>query len=114
MKKGRPGIVLSVQSRPVDAENLERILFVETPTLGVRRSAVTRTVLGRETCEVSTPWGLVAGKVAYLPREATRFTPEYEACHEIAASNHVALADVIAAARTAWLATQTGPDGRAI
>ena len=37
MKKGRPGVLLSVQARPADADTLEAILFAETPTLGVRR-----------------------------------------------------------------------------
>jgi uncharacterized protein (TIGR00299 family) protein len=108
MKKGRPGHVLCVQSRPSDVDKLEQILLTDTPTLGVRRSAVMRTVLARESCDVITPWGNVAGKIAYLPGGGGRFTPEYEACHEIAMANHVALSDVIAAARAAWLSSQSG------
>src|SRR4051812_4109365 len=74
MKKGRPGVVLCVQSWPSDAEKLEQILLTDTPTLGVRRSAVTRTVLARESCEVVTSWGTVGGKIAYLPGGGERFT----------------------------------------
>jgi uncharacterized protein (TIGR00299 family) protein len=110
MKKGRPGVVLSVQARPADADKLEQVLFAETPTLGVRRSTITRTVLARETREVSTHWGKVAGKVAYLPDGSVRFMPEYEACHKIATTNRVALAAVIAAARSAWQGSQVGAD----
>ena len=67
MKKGRPGVLISVQAAPVDADRLEAILFAETQTLGVRRTTVQRTVLARRSHEVTTAWGVVAGKVAYLP-----------------------------------------------
>lgn len=99
MKKGRPGILVSVQARPTDADTLESILFTETPTLGVRRSVVMRTVLAREPHEVRTPWGPVAGKIAHLPDGRTRFSPEYDACRVLAKAHHVRLADVIQAAQ---------------
>ena len=40
MKKGRPGVLVSVQAQPADADALEAILFQETTTLGVRRHQV--------------------------------------------------------------------------
>lgn len=67
MKKNRPGVLLSVQAHPADADQLEVILFQETTTLGVRRQQVARTVLAREAAEVPTPWGSIAGKIVYLP-----------------------------------------------
>jgi pyridinium-3,5-bisthiocarboxylic acid mononucleotide nickel chelatase len=102
MKKGRPGVVLSVQTQPSDADQLEAILFSETPTLGVRRSTVTRKVLARYTHEVQTPWGTIAGKVAYLPDGSRRFTPEYEACRELADRSAQPLSVVLAAAQEAY------------
>lgn len=102
MKKGRPGVLLNVQARPADVERLEAILFAETPTLGVRRAMVERTVLVREPHEVTTPWGRVAGKIAYLPTGGRRFAPEYEACHRVAVAAGVPLAEVLAAAQTAF------------
>jgi pyridinium-3,5-bisthiocarboxylic acid mononucleotide nickel chelatase len=98
MKKGRPGVLISVQAAPVDADRLEAILFAETQTLGVRRTTVQRTVLARRSHEVTTAWGVVAGKVAYLPDGSPRFTPEYEACRLIATDYGVRLADVMSAA----------------
>jgi uncharacterized protein (TIGR00299 family) protein len=112
MKKGRPGTHISVQVRPADAENVEAIIFRETPTLGVRRTTVLRTVLAREPHTVQTPWGLVTGKIAYLPNGSQRFTPEYESCRSLADRAGIPVADVIAAARVAW--TSSGRDGRAI
>ena len=104
MKKGRPGVLVSVQARPDIADQLESVLLRETPTLGVRRATVSRTVLPREERTVETAWGAVVGKQAFLPDGSRRFTPEYEACHRIAEANGVPLADVMAAAQTAWQA----------
>jgi uncharacterized protein (TIGR00299 family) protein len=104
MKKGRPGVLISVQARPADADKLEGILFAETPTLGVRRTTVLRTVLARQQKEVQTQWGLIAGKISYLPDGSQRFTPEYEACRQIADRSGVPLAEVIAAAHDAYVA----------
>ena len=102
MKKGRPGVMLSVQSRPEDADRLETILFSHTTTLGVRRTVVVRRVLFRQPHEVTTPWGLVAGKLAHLPDGSGRFAPEYEACREIASKHNVSLAEVFSAAQQAF------------
>jgi uncharacterized protein (TIGR00299 family) protein len=98
MKKGRPGIALSVQSRPTDADKLEAILFQSTPTLGVRRSTVMRTVLPREPHSVKTTWGPVSGKIVRLPNGQSRFAPEYEACRQLADTHQISVADVIRAA----------------
>jgi uncharacterized protein (TIGR00299 family) protein len=105
MKKGRPGVAVSVQARPSDADRLEAILLVETPTLGVRRMAVMRTVLTREPHQVQTKWGTIAGKIAHLPDGTQRFAPEYDACRQIALNARIPLADVIAAAQSAFSAT---------
>jgi uncharacterized protein (TIGR00299 family) protein len=113
MKKGRPGVLVSVQARPGDAGKIEAILFRETPTLGVRRTTVLRTVLARESVAVQTDYGSIAGKVASLPDGSRRFTPEYEACQRIAADSGVPLADVVAEAQAGWKRTP-GRDGRAI
>jgi uncharacterized protein (TIGR00299 family) protein len=102
MKKGRPGILLSAQSLADNADKLEAIMFAETPTLGVRRSTVVRRVLARESTNVQTKWGDVAGKVAYLPNGSQRFMPEYEAAHIIADKYDVPISKVIAAAQAAF------------
>jgi uncharacterized protein (TIGR00299 family) protein len=102
MKKGRPGILVSVQCRPADAEHLENILFAELPTLGVRRLCLMRTALARRPHEVATRWGIVTGKISYLPDGTERFAPEYESCRRIAKANGVALAEVLREAMNSY------------
>ncbi|HEX5471933.1 MAG TPA: nickel pincer cofactor biosynthesis protein LarC [Lacipirellulaceae bacterium] len=101
MKKSRPGVIVSVQTRPADVDRLEAVLFAETPTLGVRRSTVIRSVLAREQATVQTPWGPASGKVAFLPDGTRRFTPEYDAAHRLAEEGGTSLAEVIAASQEA-------------
>ena len=102
MKKGRPGITLSALAAAGDVEKLETILFQETTTLGIRRISVTRRSLPRETANVETPWGRVAGKVATLPAGSRRFSPEYEACRELATTHNKPLSAVYTAAQQAF------------
>jgi uncharacterized protein (TIGR00299 family) protein len=104
MKKGRPGIQLSVQAVPGDADKLEAVLFAETPTLGIRRTNVMRTVLARRPHEVATAFGPVAGKISFLPDGSRRFTPEYEVCRRIAIDAASSLSDVMSAAEAAFQA----------
>jgi pyridinium-3,5-bisthiocarboxylic acid mononucleotide nickel chelatase len=104
MKKGRPGVLLTVQAQPANADSLEAILFHETTTIGVRRQTVERSVLARHACEVQTPWGPIAGKVSTLPNGTRRFAPEYEACHRVSIEQQVPLADILAASNQAFRA----------
>src|SRR5437879_12378030 len=52
MKRGRPGIVLSVLADPAKVEPVLKVLFAETATLGVRVQEVARRLLARELTEV--------------------------------------------------------------
>ena len=63
MKKGRPGLLVTVLCEPAGREALEDLLFAETTTLGVRRQEWERTVLEREVVPVDTPYGPVGVKI---------------------------------------------------
>src|SRR5574341_1590822 len=83
MKKGRPGITVTVLARAEHSARLARVWFDETPTLGVRMRHVDRMVLPRTLQSVSTPWGRVRVKVTrHDGREELR--PEYEDCRSLA------------------------------
>ncbi len=101
MKKGRPGAVLSVLVERGLQARLETVLFRETPTLGVRRVAVGRTVLARRHVRVETPWGAVRVKVRDGPDGASG-TPEHDDALARAREYGVALRRVLEAARAAY------------
>jgi hypothetical protein len=101
MKKGRPGIVLSVLAPPGRERAVESVLFAETTTLGVRRHEVDRSVLARETATVATRWGEVRVKVATLPEGTRRGAPEFEDCLALARKAGVPVQDVLDEARAA-------------
>jgi uncharacterized protein (TIGR00299 family) protein len=102
MKKGRPGHLLTVLARPADVDVIERVIFAETTTLGVRRHMVTRRKLPREHVVVTTPFGEVRVKVARHTEGQARAWPEYDDCAAAARSHGVPLADVQKAALQAF------------
>ncbi len=91
MKKGRPAHVLRVLTKPADADSLERILFEETSTLGIRRTDTRRDSLPRHFETVETRYGPITVKVARLPDGETRTSPEYEDCRKAAEQHCVPL-----------------------
>ena len=99
MKKNRPGSLLRVIAKPEDQELLAQEIFAETSTLGLRIYPAERRVEEREMVEVHTPWGAVRGKVS----AQKLFAPEFEDCRKIAERTGTPLAQVLDAARAAYL-----------
>ena len=97
MKKGRPGVVISVLCRPGDAPQLRSLLFAETTTLGIRTSEVTRECLAREIKTVQTLYGAIRVKVANWA-QGKKVAPEYEDCRRAAETFRVPLQYVYQAA----------------
>ncbi|MBC8353642.1 MAG: nickel pincer cofactor biosynthesis protein LarC [Planctomycetes bacterium] len=102
MKKNRPGMKLSVLCDGSHIKRLEKIIFRETSTLGVRRWPASRHKLERRQHIVETQYGAVEGKLAILADGSTSFSPEYESCRQIAEDKSVALKDVYEEARRAY------------
>jgi uncharacterized protein (TIGR00299 family) protein len=102
MKKNRPGVIISVLCQVDKIPKMEKILFRETGTLGVRRWPVSRHKLERRPHTVETSWGPVAGKLARLSDGSACFSPEFESCRQIAQSRDVPLREVYDAARKAF------------
>ena len=97
MKKGRPGVLVSVLAPAAAVSELRQLLLRETTTLGVRQDALTRLSLPRTTRSVATAWGLVSVKVARLPDGTEKITPEFEDCRALAQQNGVPLREIYAA-----------------
>ncbi len=102
MKKNRPGVLITVLGPAEKAAKLEKILFKETGTLGIRRWTSTRHKLERRPHTVETALGPIVGKLAVLGEGEVSFSPEYEACRQIAEAKQLPLKDVYDAARAAF------------
>jgi uncharacterized protein (TIGR00299 family) protein len=101
MKKGRPGILITVLSPLSAADALEDVLFRETTTLGVRRQEWRRTALEREIRSVSTRFGDVRVKVGRRHGRVCNVQPEFEDCARAAREHGVPAKEVWAAALAA-------------
>jgi len=94
MKKGRPGVTLSVLC-PVEAEGaIVSLLLRETSTLGVRLREVRRQEAEREVLEFESSLGPAVVKVKRLPGEPPQAAPEYEVCRRLAEASGRPLAEV--------------------
>lgn len=78
MKKNRPGSLVTVLVRPEQADACESVLFAETSTFGVRRSAWTRKALGRRWLVAETAYGKIRVKQALLSGSVIRSSPEFD------------------------------------
>ena len=90
MKKNRPGILLTVLCRPADRDNLLKLIFRHTTTLGVREYAVKRHTLSRRVETVETPYGPVRKKISE-GFGVSRAKYEYEDLARIARENDISL-----------------------
>jgi hypothetical protein len=89
MKKGRPGVSLLVLSDPGKIEAMEKIIFEQTSTLGIRRREVMRVSLPRSINKVKTRFGVIEVKVAKLPDGKKKSAPEFESVKKAAAKYNV-------------------------
>ena len=79
MKKGRSAVMLSVLVGEDAADAFAERIIELTGSLGVRRESLERTVAGRESRTVDSPWGPARVKVG-----AGRFRPEHDDVARIA------------------------------
>jgi uncharacterized protein (TIGR00299 family) protein len=101
MKKGRPAHTLSVLGRPEVVAELERVILAHTTTIGLRRHAVDKVALPRETVEVEVYGEQVRVKLARLEGEVVTATPEYDDVARVAALKGLPGRVVMDAARVA-------------
>ena len=84
MKKGRPGIKLSVLIGAAQRDEVRDLIFAESTTLGLRESRIMRHALRRETFPVLVQGETVLVKVGWQKRRAVQAAPEYEDCRKAA------------------------------
>jgi uncharacterized protein (DUF111 family) len=107
MKKGRPGLLLSVLTAPKDQDALVKSLLRETTTLGVRWHAVQRLAADRRLETLQTRFGPVRVKRSWLDGRPLGLAPEYEDCRRLAREKGVPLRAVYEEAQRAAQETRS-------
>jgi uncharacterized protein (DUF111 family) len=95
MKKGRPGVILSVLAEPAARERIASIIFAETSTIGLRFYPVSRFKLDRRVVEAETRFGTIRVKLSGDAVQPATLAPEYDDCREAALAHEVPLKLVI-------------------
>ena len=98
MKKGRPGVILSLLCNEHRAADLADIVFRETSAFGLRKEQVLRIKLRREFREVETAFGPVTVKLGMKGEEIVQYAPEFESCRALAKSSQQPLHQIYQAA----------------
>jgi uncharacterized protein (TIGR00299 family) protein len=94
MKKGRPATLLSVLCEEYAVAAMERIIFTETSTIGIRRHQVQRHALPREQLLVNSPYGpLKAKEVTFEGQQ--RAAVEYEDARRVAIETGTPLRQIL-------------------
>ncbi|MEX5218055.1 MAG: nickel pincer cofactor biosynthesis protein LarC [Nitrospira sp.] len=102
MKRGRPGVALSVLVSPEKADAAASVLFRETTALGLRMQEIQRRTLPRRFATVSVTGGTVRMKLADVGQGQTKAAPEYLDCKRIAEQSGRPVKDVMEEAIVAY------------
>ncbi len=95
MKKGRPGVLLSVIcEKGIESAVKERI-FTQTTTIGLRTTTFLKNTLVRKLLKLKTDFGEVGFKFSYLGEKLVSAKPEFEDCKHIADTTGIPLKEVI-------------------
>jgi uncharacterized protein (DUF111 family) len=93
MKKGRPGILISVTLPHNLLDSIADLIFQHSSTIGLRWYPVNRIKLPRGTCKVNTPWGEIMAKWVEVKGEK-RVIPEFEECRRMAREKNIPLFEI--------------------
>jgi pyridinium-3,5-bisthiocarboxylic acid mononucleotide nickel chelatase len=94
MKKGRPGLIVTVIAYKKDIDDIANYLLENTTSIGLRFYPVSRKVLPREIKKVNTSLGLIQVKEIILPSGKKRLSPEYESCLAIAREHGIPVTQI--------------------
>ena len=91
MKKSRPGTLISIIVEDVHLSKVERVIFEQSTTFGIRKYKVNRKKLYRKFVDVKTEYGMIKVKIGMLNGSIKNITPEHEDCREIAEAKELPL-----------------------
>lgn len=89
MKKNRPAYQLNAICDKDLVPEMERIIFRETTTIGIRRMEMERTVLKRSQKTVRTSLGEAEVKACILPDGEKQYYPEYSSAEQLAKKHNI-------------------------
>jgi uncharacterized protein (TIGR00299 family) protein len=94
MKKSRPGVMLTVLCKEANKEEMVRLIFQHTTTLGIREKRCQRHILDRRMESVDTPYGKVHRKIS-TGYGVQRTKYEYNDLARIAREQNLSLFEVL-------------------
>jgi uncharacterized protein (TIGR00299 family) protein len=94
MKKSRPAVTVSVLCGAEHLKDIEEVLWLETTTLGLRTSRVTKKMLHRDVTVRTTKYGDISVKNAYFRGRKIKSKPEYEDCRRLAGEKGVSVKEI--------------------
>jgi uncharacterized protein (TIGR00299 family) protein len=94
MKKGRPGIMLSVICETELADSVKNIIFTESTSLGIRTFPFKKDTLVRKFETIKTTYGDISVKRSFYNGKEVSCKPEYEECKRIAAEKGIPVKEV--------------------
>lgn len=94
MKKGRPGILLSVMVERLKLDSIITTIYSQTSTIGLRIQNIGRKKLPRRKIDVHTSLGTVRAKVVHRDNGDV-VTAEFEECKRIAEEKQMPLMEVM-------------------
>lgn len=93
MKKNRPAYRLTVVSKEKDLQKMQKIIFKETTTIGIRYRVEERAELPREIIEIDSKYGKIKAKKV-INNDEEYIYPEYESLKEVARKNDIPLKEL--------------------
>lgn len=94
MKKNRPATMLTILTDVSILEDVKKILFQETTTLGIRYYPMYVHRLAREFKKIQTDWGEITVKLGIFQGQIVNISPEYKDCYSIAEDYNIPLKKV--------------------
>jgi hypothetical protein len=91
MKKSRPAVKISIICDADHRSGIEEVLWLQTSTFGLRVNRISKLLLRRDISAVTTKYGVLSVKNAYLRGERIKWKLEYEDAKRLAREKGVSI-----------------------
>ena len=102
MKKGRPGVLVSVITDPSSLDSVAETIFAHSTTIGLRTYPVSRIVCQRDWQSVDTAYGPVRMKISRYKDKDVSVKPEFDDCKKISDRSGKSVQEIYNAALAAY------------